>query len=109
MFLLLVYMQFLNRHYFTFLEGPQFTYKQFDARIVLSCHEQKCYIFVNFDEYNLFEILLLLFTLLIFNLAFNHFFTIFHIFFGKYTLTYMETISQFNSLAETIEWCQQPQ
>ena len=53
---------------------------------MLSCHQQKCYIFVNFDEYNLFEILLL-FTFLVFNLVFKHFFVIFHIFFGKYTLT----------------------
>ena len=50
---------------------------------------QKCYIFVNFDKYNLLDILLLLLTFLIFNLVFNHFSVIFHIFFGKYTLTYL--------------------
>ena len=48
----------------------------------------KCYIFVNIDEYNLFDILLLLFTFLIINLVFNHFFVISQIFFGKYTVTY---------------------
>ena len=53
---------------------------------MLSCHQQKCYIFVNFEEYNLFDILLLLLTFLIFNLVVNHFSVIFHIFFGKYTL-----------------------
>ena len=84
---LLVFMQFLNGYYSTFVEEPQCKCKQFDACIVLSCHQQKCYIFVNFDEYNLFEILLLLFTFLVFNLVFKHFFVIFHIFFGKYTLT----------------------
>ena len=56
---------------------------------MLSCNQQKCYIFVNIDDYNLFHILLLLFTFLIFNLVFNRFFVIFHIFFGKYTLTYV--------------------
>ena len=52
-------------------------------------HQQKCYIFASFDEYNLFDILLLLFTFLIFNLVFNHFFVIFHIFLGKYTPLYL--------------------
>ena len=85
--LLLIYIQFLNRYYSTFVEGPQCKYKQFDACIVLSCHQQK-HIFINFDEYNLIDILLLLFTFLIFNLVFNHFFVIFHIFLGKYRLTY---------------------
>ena len=56
---------------------------------MLSYNQQKCYIFVNIDEYNLFDILLLLFTFLIFNLVFNRFFVIFHVFFGKYTLTYV--------------------
>ena len=59
-----------NRYFSTFVEGPQYKYKQFDACIVLSCHQQKCYIFVNIDEYNLFDILLLLFTFLVFNLVF---------------------------------------
>ena len=58
------------------------------ACIVLSCHQQKCQIFVNFDKSNLFDILLLLFTFLIFNLLFSHFFVIFHIFLGKSTPTY---------------------
>ena len=61
----------------------QCKYKQFDVCIVLSCHQLKCYIFVTIDECNLFDILLLLFTFLIFNLIFNHFFVICHIFFGK--------------------------
>ena len=52
---------------------------------MLSCHQQKCYIFVNIDEYNPFDILLLLFTFLIFNLVFSHFFVIFHIFFSANT------------------------
>ena len=58
--------------------------------IVLSCHQQKCYIFVNYDEYNLFDILVLLFMFLIVNLVFNHFFVIFHILFGKYRLIYLK-------------------
>ena len=86
---LLVYMQFLNRYYSTFVEGLQCIYKQFDACTVLFCEQQKCYIYANIDEYNLFDILLLLFTFLIVNLVFDHFFVIFHIFFGKYTLTYL--------------------
>ena len=86
-------MQFLNRYYSTFVEGPQCKYKQLDAYIVLSCQQQKCYIFVNIDENNLFEILLLRFTSLIFSLVFNHFLVIFQIFFSKYTLTYVLTDS----------------
>ena len=88
--LLLVYTLFLNRHYSTFDEGPQCKYKQFYACIVLSCHQRKCYVFVNFDNTTFFDILLVLFTLLIFNLVFNHFFVIFHIFFGKCTLSYIK-------------------
>ena len=52
---------------------------------MLACNQQKYYIFVNFDEYNVSDILFLLFTFLIFSLVFNHF-VIFHISFGKYTL-----------------------
>ena len=33
-----------DRYYSTFVEGPQCKYKQFDACIVLSCHQQKSYI-----------------------------------------------------------------
>ena len=90
--------RFLNRHYSTFVEGPQCKYKQFDACIVLSCHQHKCYIFVNIDEYNLFDILLLLFTFLIFNLVFNHFLVIFHIFFDKCTLTDLRLASLFDGV-----------
>ena len=53
--------------------------------------------FINFDEYNLFDILLLLFKFLIFNLVFNHFFLIFHIFFGKYILSYDSSNSDFST------------
>ena len=68
---------------------------------MLSCHQQKCYIFVNFDEYNLFDIVLLLFMFLILNLDFNHFFVILHIFFGKYTLTFLSApIYFFNQIKE---------
>ena len=56
-----------SRYFFTFVQEPQQKYKQFDACIVLSCHQQKCCIFVNIAEYNLFDILLLSFTVLIFN------------------------------------------
>ena len=73
----LVYMQFLNRYYSTFAEGPQCKYKQFDACIVLYCHQQKCCIFVNIDEYYLLTFFCYDFN---FNLVFNNF----HIFFGKY-------------------------
>ena len=72
-------------YYSTFVQGAQCKYKQFDACRVLACNQQKYYIFVNIDEYKLFDILLLLFMFLIFSLVFNHF-VIFHIFFGKYTL-----------------------
>ena len=54
-----------SRYFFTFVQGLQQKYKQFDACIVLSC-QQKCCIFVNIGEYNLFAILLLSFTVLIF-------------------------------------------
>ena len=67
---LLAFMYFLNSYFSVFVEGLQGKYKQFDACVVLSCHQRKCYIFVNIDEYNLFDIFLLLFTLLIFNLVF---------------------------------------
>ena len=30
-------------------------YKEFDACVVLSCHQQGCYIFVNVDEFNLLK------------------------------------------------------
>ena len=49
-------MQFLDRHYSTFAEGPQCKYKQYDACIVLYCNQQKCHIFVNFDKYNIFDV-----------------------------------------------------
>ena len=56
---------------------------------MLSCHQQQCYIFINIDKYNLSDIPLLLFMFLILILVFNHLFVIFHIFFGKYTFTYL--------------------
>ena len=48
---------------------------QFDAYIVLSCHQQNCYIFANIDEYNLLTSFYhLCFQ---FNLFFNNFFVTF--------------------------------
>ena len=79
----LFFMYYLNRYFSTFVEGPQCKYKQFDACIVLSCHQHKCYIFVNIDEYNLFDILLLLFTFLNFNLVFQPFLCNFSYFFWQ--------------------------
>ena len=83
-----------NRYFSSFFERPQCKYKQFDVRIVLSCHQQESYLFVNIDEYNLFHMLLLLFTLLVFDLVFEPFLSNFSYFLWQrhtYTLTHLHT------------------
>ena len=98
-------MQFLDRHYSTFAEGAQCKYKQYDACIVSYCNQRKCHIFVNFDKYNIFDMFL------IFNLVFNPFFVIFHIFFGKCTLSYHTYLNWKNLPSEnplhdiTVKYC----
>ena len=82
--LLLIFIQFLNRYYSTFVAGPQCKYKQFDACFVLSCPQQKCYLSFALT----FLISFCYYLFLIFNLVFNHFFVIFHTFFVIYLLTY---------------------
>ena len=52
-FLLVAYMQFLNRYYCTFLSGQQHKCKETDACIAC-CHQHKCSIFANIHEYNVF-------------------------------------------------------
>ena len=63
-------------------------YKQFYACLVLCLHHHKCYIFVNIDEYNL-RTSFCYYLRFYFDLVFNQFFGIFHIFFGKYMLAYL--------------------